>query len=102
MRIWGVWLIVERSAATSAPDALGFTKTCRSTFWFNWTSSLFTAWRIKSDVPTSERETATVRIAAIAIKRFRHRFVAVSRATYPAEIGISAALCGPGPPLDDS
>ena len=81
MRIWGVWLIVVRSVATSAAEAFGCTKTCRSTFWFNCTSSLFTAWRINSAVPTRESETATVRMAAIAINRFRHRFVAVSRAT---------------------
>ena len=42
-----------------------------------------------SAAPTKVSETATVSTAAIVISRLRHRFDAVSRATYSTETGIS-------------
>ena len=43
--------------------------------------ALETAWRSNSDAPTSDSDTATVRMAAMVIRRLRHRLEAVSRAT---------------------
>src|SRR5665213_2588618 len=44
--------------------------------------------------PTSASDTATVSTAATVINRLRHRLVVASRATYPAETGISAPRFG--------
>ena len=38
-------------------------------------------WRSSSAAPTSDSDTATVRTAAIVMRRLRHRFDAVSRTT---------------------
>ena len=46
------------------------------------------AWRMMRTPPKADNATAMVMIAENVISRLRRRLVPVSRATYPAEIGI--------------